>query len=163
MPQFDTALFAPQLFWLAIVFVVLLVVMWRVALPRVGGIVQMREERIQGNLQRAETLKAEAEQALAAYQKLIADARASAQAEHAKAVAAIAAETAAREATFSKRLDAEDSAAETRIAAAKTEALASVRTVAADLAAAMTGKLVGVGIAGDAATEAVGAAMKERG
>jgi F-type H+-transporting ATPase subunit b len=163
MPQFDSALFAPQLFWLAIVFVALLIVMWRVALPKVGGVFQMREERIQGNLQKADTLKSEAEAALAAYQKLIADARASAQAEHAKAVAAIAAETGSREATFSKRLDAEDAAAETRIGAAKTEALSSVRTIAADLASAMAGKLIGVNVGGDAAATAVGAALKERG
>jgi len=163
MPQFDTTLFAPQLFWLAIVFVALLIVMWRVTLPKVGGVVQMREERIQGNLQKAEALKAEAEAALTAYQKLIADARASAQAEHNKAVAAIADETARREATFSKRLDAEDTAAETRIASAKAEALSSVRSIAADLASAMAGKLIGVNVGGDAAATAVGAAMKERG
>jgi F-type H+-transporting ATPase subunit b len=137
--------------------------MWKIALPKVGGVVTLREERIQGNLGKAETLKAEAEQALAAYQKLIADARSAAQAEHAKATAAIAAETASREAVFAKRLDAEDAAAETRIAAAKNEALASVRTVAADLAAAMAGKLIGVHVGGDAAATAVGAAMKERG
>ena len=163
MPQFDSALFAPQLFWLAIVFIALLVVMWKVALPKVGGVVQLREERIQGNLQKADTLKAEAEAALAAYQKLIADARASAQAEHNKAVAAIAAETASREATFSKRLDSEDAAAETRITAAKNEALSSVRTIAADLASAMAGKLIGINVGGDAAATAVGAALKERG
>jgi F-type H+-transporting ATPase subunit b len=162
MPQFEPSVFAPQLVWLTITFVALLLLMWRIALPKVGGVFQMREERIQGNLQKAEGLKAEAEQALGAYQKLIADARSSAQAEHSKAVAAIAAETSNREAAFTKRLDAEDAAAETRIAAAKTEALASVRTMAADLAAAMTGKLIGVSVGGDAATTAVGAAMKER-
>lgn len=163
MPQFEPSVFVPQLVWLTIVFVALLLVMWKVALPKVGGVVTLREERIQGNLSKAETLRAEAEQASAAYQKLIADARSSAQAEHAKAAAAIAAETAAREAAFSKRLDAEDAAAETRIAAAKNEALTSVRTVAADLASAMAGKLIGVNVGGDAAATAVGAAMKERG
>jgi F-type H+-transporting ATPase subunit b len=163
MPQFDSALFAPQLVWLAIVFVALLLVMWRVALPKVGGVVLMREERIQGNLQKAEGLKAEAEAALASYQKLIADAKTSAQAEHNKAVAAIVAETANREATFSKRLDSEDASAEARITAAKNEALSSVRTIAADLASAMAGKLIGVNVGGDAAATAVGAAMKERG
>jgi F-type H+-transporting ATPase subunit b len=163
MPQFEPSVFVPQLVWLTIVFVALLLVMWKIALPKVGGVVLMREERIQGNLQKGETLKAEAEAVLTAYQKLIADARASAQAEHNKALAAIAAETASREATFSKRLDAEDAAAESRIDAAKTEALSSVRSIAADLAAAMTGKLIGVNVGGDAATTAVGAAMKERG
>jgi F-type H+-transporting ATPase subunit b len=163
MPQFEPSVFVPQLVWLTIVFVALLLVMWKIALPKVGGVVLLREERIQGNLQKAETLKAEAEAALADYQKLIADARSAAQAEHAKAFAAIAAETASREAVFSKRLDSEDEAAETRIAAAKNEALSGVRTLAADLASAMAAKLIGVNVGGDAAATAVGAAMKERG
>jgi F-type H+-transporting ATPase subunit b len=162
MPQFDTTLFAPQLFWLAITFVVLLVLMWRLALPKVGEVVTMREERIQGNLGKAEALKVEAEQTLAGYQKVIADARAAAQAENARVAAVIAAETAKREAEFGKRLSDADSAAEGQIAAAKTQAMASVRTIAADLSQAMAEKLIGAKVGSDAATEAVGAALKER-
>ncbi len=163
MPQFDTALFVPQLFWLAITFCVLLILMWRIALPPVTEVVAMREERIQGNLGKAEALKAEAEAALAGYQKSIADARASAQAEHNRAAAAIAAETATREAAFGKKLDAEETAAETRIAGAKTEAMAGVRAIATDLAQSIADKLIGAKVGGDAAAAAVGAAIKERG
>ncbi|HVM83658.1 MAG TPA: F0F1 ATP synthase subunit B' [Candidatus Binatia bacterium] len=163
MPQFDTSLFVPQLFWLAIVFVVLMILMWRLALPKVGEVVVMREERIQGNLGKAEALKAEAENALAGYQKAIADARTAAQAEQARAASAIAAETAKRETVFGKRLDDESTAAESRIGAAKSAALASVKSIATDLSQAMTGKLIGASIGGDAAADAVGAALKERG
>src|SRR5690242_3816539 len=111
MPQFDPAFWAPQLFWLFVTAIALFLVMWKVALPRVDVVVADRQERIGGNLQKAETLKAEAETALAAYQKSIADARAAAQAEHAKAQASIAAETAKREAVFGKRLGDQEAAA----------------------------------------------------
>src|SRR3954451_12349972 len=90
MPQFDPQFWAPQLFWLVIVATVLFVVMWKVTLPRVESVITDRQDRIAGNLLKAETLKAEAESALASYQKSIADARAAAQAEHAKPAAAIA-------------------------------------------------------------------------
>src|ERR1043166_8459298 len=65
MPQLDPTLFAPQLVWFAISFVVLLLLMWRLALPKVGEVVVMREERVQGNLKKAEQLKGEAETTLA--------------------------------------------------------------------------------------------------
>jgi F-type H+-transporting ATPase subunit b len=162
MPQFDVTYFAPQLVWLAITFVVLLLLMWRLALPKVGAVVVMREERVQGNLKKAEQLKAEAEGTLADYNKALAEARAAAQAEHSRAAQAIAAETAKREETFGQRLAEQSGAAEKRIAAAKTEALASVRQIAGDLAQSMARKLVGAQVGTDAAAGAVEAAMKER-
>ena len=162
MPQFDPTFWIPQLFWLGVVSVVLFLVMWRVALPRVDVVVTDRQDRIAGNLTKAETLKAEADAALAGYQKSIADARAAAQAEHAKAVAAIAAESSKREAVFGKRLGDQEAAAEANISAARTAAMAQVRPIATELAQAITEKLVGTKVGSDAASSAVEAAVKER-
>ena len=162
MPQFNPEFWAPQLFWLAIVSVVLFLVMWRVTLPRVESVFADRQGRIAGNLEKAETLKAEAESALATYQKSIADARAAAQAEHAKTAAAIAAETAKREAVFGKRLGDEEAAAESNIAAARSTAMTQVRPIAIDLAQTIAEKLVGAKVGADAASIAVDAAQKER-
>jgi F-type H+-transporting ATPase subunit b len=162
MPQFDVAYFAPQLVWLAITFVVLLLLMWRLALPKVGEVVVMREERVQGNLKKAEQLKGEAETTLADYNKALAEARGLAQAENNRAAQAIVAETAKREETFGKRLSDQGGAAEKRIAAAKGEALSSVRSISAELAQSITQKLIGAQVGADAAAGAVDAAIKER-
>ncbi len=162
MPQFDPAFWVPQLFWLAVVSIALFVVMWKVALPRVDVVITDRQERIGGNLQKAETLKAEADAALAGYQKSIADARAAAQAEHAKTAAAIAAETAKREAVFGKRLGDQEAAAEANIAAARSAAMAQVKPIATDIASALTEKLIGTKVGADAASSAVDAVSKER-
>jgi F-type H+-transporting ATPase subunit b len=162
MPQFDVAYFTPQLVWLAITFVVLLLLMWRLALPKVGEVVVMREERVQGNLKKAEQLRAEAEGTLADYNKGLAEARAGAKAEQNRAAQVIAAETAKREQAFGKRLADQSNAAEQRIAGAKTQALSSVRTISAELAQSITQKLVGAQVGADTAAGAVDAAMKER-
>ena len=98
--------------WLGITFLALYLLMSKLILPRIGGILAQREDRIDGNLQRAEALKEEAAQVLAAYQKAIADARAQAQSALAKAAADIAAETAAREAEFAKKMADQTAAAE---------------------------------------------------
>lgn len=162
MPQFNPEVFAPQLVWLGITFLVLYLLMSKLILPRITGILSQREDRIDGNLQRAEALKEEAAQVLAAYQKAIADARAQAQAALAKAAADIAAETAAREATFARKMADQTAAAEAGIRAAKTQALADVRGIAAEVAALMAGKITGAPVDPAAAAHAVDGVMKER-
>src|SRR6266508_3673567 len=162
MPQFDPNTFSPQLVWLAITFLALYLLMSRLIMPRISGILSQREGRIDGNLQRAEALKEEAAQVLAAYQKAIADARAQAQAALAKAAADIAAETAAREAEFAKKMAAQTASAEAGIRAAKTQALADVRGIAGEVAALMAGKLTGAPADAGAVAHAVEGVMKER-
>jgi F-type H+-transporting ATPase subunit b len=162
MPQFDPTYFAPQLVWLGITFLALYLLMSKLILPRINGILAQREDRIDGNLQRAEALKEEAAQVLATYQKAIADARAQAQGALAKAAADIAAETAAREAEFAKKMADQTAAAEAGIRTAKTQALADVRGIAAEVAAMMAGKLVGSAVEPNAVVQAVDSVMKER-
>jgi F-type H+-transporting ATPase subunit b len=162
MPQFDPASFAPQLVWLGITFLALYLLMSRLIIPRISGILAQREDRIDGNLQRAEALKEEAAQVLAAYQKAIADARAQAQSTLAKAAAEIAAESAAREAEFAKKMADQTAGAEAGIRAAKDRALADVRGIAAEVAALMAGKITGAPVDAGAVVQAVDGVMKER-
>lgn len=162
MPQFDPAIFSPLLVWLVLTFVVLYVLMSKLALPKVAAIIDLRAQRIEGNLAKAEQLRAEAAGLLAAYEKAIADAKTTAQAELAKAAVEVAAVTAKREAEFAKRLSEQTRAAEGRITAAKTEALAQVKAIASDLAGGIAGKLTGAGVDQAAASAAVEAVVKER-
>lgn len=162
MPQLDPAGFSPQLVWLAITFAALFLLMWRVTLPKVADVFALRQERIAGNLDKAEKLKAEAETVLAGYQKAIAEAKGLAQAEIQRAGAGVANETAKREAVFGQKLAEKSAVAEGRIKAAKTEALASVRSIAGELASAMTTKLAGTAPGGAAAASAVDSVLKER-
>jgi len=61
MPQLEVSTFVPQLFWLAITFVVLYLLMKGIGLPRVGGAIEARRRRIDDDLARAAQLKSEAE------------------------------------------------------------------------------------------------------
>src|SRR5262249_29394551 len=73
-PPFQRETFASQLVWLAITFVVLYAVVAKFALPRVGGIFAARRERVEADMARARGLREEADAALAAYEKALADA-----------------------------------------------------------------------------------------
>ena len=76
MPQFDVTWFPPQLFWLAVLFLVLVVLMYLVAVPMVGSTIERRAAQIDQDLERAGKLKAEIDLVIAARDKAIAEARA---------------------------------------------------------------------------------------
>ena len=79
-PPFDSSTFASQLLWLVITFVALYLLMSRVALPRVGAIIENRQKRIAGDLAEAQGMKDQSDAAIAAYEKALAEARGRAQA-----------------------------------------------------------------------------------
>lgn len=162
MPQLVFGDFPPQLIWLAISFVLLLILMSKVAMPRVASAIEQRETRIKGDLDRAERVKIEADAALAAYQKTIADARAKTQSELRQTQAEIAAETAKREAAFGQQLAQRTKAAEDGIAQAKTRALTELRGVGAEVTGGVVAKVAGLRPPAAQIQAAVDAAMTER-
>jgi F-type H+-transporting ATPase subunit b len=143
MPQFDPAVWTPQLVWLAITFVVLYVLMAKIALPRVSEVLEDREVRINESLRKAELLKLRAEDAIAAYEKTIADVRAKAAEEVRTAREQAAAESAERNARLSERLANEIAAAERHIDAAREAAIAGLRDVAVTVSGAAFERLIG--------------------
>ncbi|HEV2188282.1 MAG TPA: F0F1 ATP synthase subunit B' [Stellaceae bacterium] len=155
MPQLDYHTFAPQLVWLAISFVVLYILMTTLALPKVKGALEGRRHRLDGDLARAAAAKQEAETALAAYQKTLADARAAAQDTLRQTGEKLAAEAAERQRQLTATLTAQIEAAEARVAASKELALGEIRSVAAEVGSAVVEKLTGAAPDGAAMTRAV--------
>ncbi len=144
MPQLDPTVFPPQLVWLVVSFVILYLVMARLALPRIGEVLEARQGRITHDLDTAASLRVEAEAALADYEKSIAAARAQAQGVLAQAAELRANEAAGRQAKSDARIAEQLGEAEQRIGAAKRDALDNIDRVAVDIARAATAKLIGV-------------------
>lgn len=142
-PPFNKETFAPQLIWLGLTFVALYVLMSKVALPRIAEVVEGRRERIQGDLDAAEKLKAETEKALAAYEQAHADARAKAGSIAKETRDRLAAETDKERAAVDAQMNKKLAEAEASIAATKKKALASVNDIAADVAGSLVAKLLG--------------------
>ncbi len=143
MPQLDAGDWPTQLFWLAVTFIILLLLMWKVALPRVGGVIEERRRRIEDDLARAEELKSEADEALSAYQQALDDARSTAQAMIAETRKKLDAEAAERKAALEAQLDKRIADAEARIGAAREKAMGNIRELALDVATSATAKLTG--------------------
>ncbi len=163
MPQLDPSTYLTQLFWLVVTFVILYLLMWRVALPRIADLLQARQERIDDDLERAERLRNDAAQTLEAYDKAVAAGRENAQAILRQAAEKSAAEAAARGDELAAALATETEAAERRIRAARDEALANVQAVAVGVAQAAAARLIGAAVSESEAEGAVGDAIRERG
>lgn len=150
MPQLDLSTYVPQLFWLLVTFVVLYVLMKRLAVPQVGRAIEARRQRLDSDLARAGELKAQAETVLANYEKTLSSARAEAQAKLRETSGRMAAEAAERQRQLAASLAQQIAAAERSIAASKDEALVEIRGVAIDVGRSVVEKLTGS--APDAAT-----------
>lgn len=143
MPQLDFSTYSSQVFWLIITFAVLFILMWKVAIPRVGEVIEAREQKIRADLERAEQLRAEIATTEAAVEEALANARSEAQDVVRKAMDKIAADHAKKQAKLDEELAAKVIEAENSINDARKEALASVREVAQDVASASVEKLTG--------------------
>ena len=143
MPQLDVSTFLPQVVWLVITFTALFLLMWRVAVPRIADVLEARQRRIEDNLDKAQELKKEAEQTLAAYEQAMNEARAGANTHIAEATARMSAEAAEREAELALDLSARVTAAEDEIAKAVDDAMDNIRAATIEVAAAVLERLTG--------------------
>jgi F-type H+-transporting ATPase subunit b len=163
MPQLNVHDYGPQIFWLAISFIVLYVLMSKVALPRISEVITAREQRIANDLDRAAVLKAEAEGALLAYEKTQAEARASAADLVRQTEAVVAQETASQQASLGGELNERLKSAETRIAAAKASAMANIEQVSSEVARAAVERLIGETVSPAEIERVTAALARERG
>ncbi|MCP1912125.1 F-type H+-transporting ATPase subunit b [Bradyrhizobium elkanii] len=159
-PPFDSSNFASQLVSLAIAFVALYLIVSRIALPRVGGTIDARQNKIEGDLAEAQKLKDESDAALKAYETELANARANAQAIGNETREKLNAASEAERKALEEKLAAKLADAEKQIATTRTNAMSNVRGIAADAAGAIVQQLAGVAPDANAVNSAVDASLK---
>ena len=159
-PPFDSSNFPSQLVSLAIAFVALYLIVSRIALPRVGGTIDARQNKIEGDLAEAQKLKDESDAALKAYETELATARSRAQAIGNETREKLNAAAEAERKTLEDQLTAKLAAAEKQIAATRETAMSNVRGIAADTAGAIVQRLTGVLPDGKTVDSAVDASLK---
>ncbi len=142
-PPLDPGTFASQIFWLALTFGLLYVLLKRFALPRVGEAIEERRGRIERDLAKAEALKTETEQALVAYERALGEARARANALAKDVQARLTAEVDAERAKLDAHVAKQIGDAEARIAQERARAMAGVGDIAGETAGAIVAKLIG--------------------
>jgi F-type H+-transporting ATPase subunit b len=159
-PPFDSSTFASQLVSLVIAFVALYLIVSRIALPRVGSVIDARQNAIEGDLAAAQKLKDESEAALKAYESELAAARTRAQAIGAETREKLNAASEAERKSLEGKLAQKLADAEKTIAATRTNAMSNVRGIAADAAIAIVQRLTGIAPDKRTVNKAVDATLK---
>jgi len=139
----DPTTFVPQLFWLALAFGLLYVLLKRIALPRVSEVIEERRERIERDLAKAESLKTETEQALVNYEHALGEARARATAIAKDVRGKLTAEVDAERAKLDAEIARQVADAEARIAQDRARAMTGIGDIAGETAGAIVAKLIG--------------------
>ena len=170
LPQLDVATYSSQIFWLIVSFVVLYFLVAKLAMPRIAEVLEERQERIEDDLDKAETLKKEAYQVRIEYEKALSAAREKAQDATRYAKEEIAKRSAEAESAAQVKVTVMLEEAEKRIAASKTgaeetlgEPISSLeRSVAQEVVANAVQKLIGVDVTAADIDAAIAATMEER-
>ena len=159
-PPFQKDTFASQLVSLLIAFVALYLIVSRIALPRVGSLLDERQNAIEGDLAEAQKLKDASDAELKAYETELAAARSRAQATVNETREKLNAAAEAERRTLEERLSHKLADAEKTIAATREAAMRNVRGIAAEAAAAIVQRLTGVLPDGKSVEHAVDASLK---
>ena len=170
LPQLDLATYSSQVFWLIISFVALYFLVAKLAMPRIAEVLEERQERIEDDLDKAETLKKEAYQVRIEYEKALSAAREKAQEATRHAQEEIAKRSAEAESAAQVKVTVMLEEAEKRIAASKTGAegkpgdpISSLeRSVAQEVVANAVQKLIGVDVTAADIDAAIAATLEER-
>ena len=137
LPQLNFSTFPSQIFWLVVTLVVLFLLLSKVALPRIASVLEECADAIADDLDAAEEFKRKAEEAEAAYEQALADARAKATEIAAETRAEIQKEVDAATAKADAEIAARAAEGEKRIAEIRDSAMASVEQVASETAVAV--------------------------
>ncbi len=141
MPQFDLALFSPQIIWLAIAFGILWILMARIGLPRVERTMVERSQQIENDLDSARDMKKEADELTARYEASLAEARAKSAAISERTKVEIRAHSDKILGEVEARLDTKIAESQAAIDKDIADALKDVDAIAADIAATVITRL----------------------
>lgn len=144
MPQLDPSTFASQLFWLAVFFILLYLLMAQIALPRVANILQNRKEKISNDLDEANRLAQEVEDIEKAYDASMREA--SDEANHLinQAVADSEAKTQARRKELDAKIGKQLAEADKKMQQAKADAEEKVETLSVELSQLIVNRIAGL-------------------
>ncbi|WP_375662629.1 MULTISPECIES: F0F1 ATP synthase subunit B [unclassified Bartonella] len=154
-PPFDFVHFGSHFFWLAISFGLFYLFISRVIVPRIGGVIETRRDRIASDLDQAMRMKQEADIVVETYERKLAEARLNAQ-----AIAQVASEELKEKAELERKeieesLEKKLADAEKQITKIRDKAMQNVGSIAEEVALEIVKKLIDVDISKEAVRSVV--------
>lgn len=162
MPQLNTEHFSSQIFWLLVTFIALYAMLSRSLLPRVHDVMEGRQSKIAHDMDRAEQLRTEAEEAKVIYEKALQESRAKAQNLMAESAALVEKAATSRQAELDSKLERQLAEADANIQTAKAQALARLAPVSKELTQQIIEQLTGEKSSAGKVSETVDKLIKQK-
>lgn len=162
MPQLQFETFSSQIFWMIVTFAFLYLLLSRSLLPRIHTVMEGRQNKISHDIDRAEHLRNEAEEARETYERALKESRMKAQELIAESSALMEKSAAARNTELDGKLEKQLNDAEANIASAKSEALAKLAPVSKELTQHIVEKLTGQKLQSSEVSSVVDTLIKEK-
>lgn len=153
LPQLNLETYPSQIFWLLVTLVVLYYLLSKIALPRIASVLEERADTIADDLDAAEEYRRKAQEAEAAYEQALADARSKALGIAAETRDAIQAQVNDAMAKADAEISARAAEGEKRIAEIRESSKVAVQEVAEETSVAVV-EAVMPGVADPAALKA---------
>ncbi len=134
MPQLDFSVFPSQLFWLLLSFFSMLFIMNKFIIPKTAEMINLRKEKIEGDLAKASEIRQEMEKSLLRYNQALQEATIKANESLQKTKDELNDTIVRRQADLDTRLRAEIEAGENKISASKEKTLYKIEEISAELA-----------------------------
>lgn len=141
MPQLDFSVFPSQFFWLLVNFGLMLFIMSKFIIPKTAEMINLRKEKIDGDLQKAAEIKQQVEATIEKYNEALRKANSKASISLQKTRDELNETISRRQSDISAKLSAEIEAGEEKIALSKARALQKIEEVSAELAVDVLNKL----------------------
>lgn len=143
MPQLDLTMFPSQIFWLIATFALLYILLALWIVPRIGSVLETRQQKIRADIDTAETLRREAEIARQNYESALKESRAKARNLISESTALIEKSSSARHTELEAKISKQLSEADASILQAKEAALTKLVPVSKELVQNLAEKLTG--------------------
>lgn len=144
LPQMDFSTFPSQLFWMMVMFVALYLVFGRLVLPALSGTIETRRHRIQNDLDQARNMKDEAQSVMEEYERLMTEAHTKASDLFSQMDQDIKRKTDNETQKIQNKSVEDIQKMEKRLVKAKDKALQDMDKIAAEIAAMVAEKIVGL-------------------
>ncbi|WP_336278936.1 F0F1 ATP synthase subunit B [Bartonella sp. CB175] len=154
-PPFDLAHFSSHVFWLAISLGFFYFFISRVIVPRIGGVIETRRDRIASDLDQAMRMKQEADSVVETYEKKLAEARFRAHAIAQKAGEEIKEKAEIERKEIEQSVEKKLKNAEKKIEKIRNEAMQNVGSIAEEVALEIVKKLIDVEVSKESVNSAV--------
>jgi len=144
LPQFDPSTYTSQIFWLTLTFVVMYAAFAGSIIPKIGTVIDTRKDFVQGNLELAEKLQKEAENARVQYESLLVNARATSTGMINDSIASVKKQMETETASSHEKALKDIAALDKKLGETRDETMKDMNVIVAEIASQAAKKIAGI-------------------